>query len=445
MAFDTSPARAQRWARLALLGLLGSIVVLLAAAGSGGLLILLVGLAGVALTAAGAWWAITHRGAVRVMATLLALAAPVAVVVLYARADLWPAALAALALLVAAVACMRSAAQSLHRQEGMEAVAGAVPRHAVLIMNTKSGGGKVAQFGLIAKARALGAQVVLLDTEVETDVAQLARDAVADGADLLGVAGGDGTQALVAQVAAEHGLPFLVISAGTRNHFAMDLGLDRRDPATCLEALTDGQVLRVDLGDVNGRPFVNTVSFGVYAEVVQRPDYREAKAGVALDALPELLLSYAGDRLDASVGDVRLKGLQALLVSNNPYSLPGVTGAGGRRPRLDLGTLGVVGIRMTSAAQAAEVVLRGRSAMGLQVLDAPKVTVTAEASHIAVGIDGEALSLPTPVTCTINPGVLKVLVPRNRPGTPASGQPLTLGTLLSLAFNRRQPAQVGRE
>ena len=54
-----------------------------------------------------------------------------------------------------------------------------------------------------------------------------------------GVAGGDGTQALVAAVAAEHDLPFLVISAGTRNHFALDLGLDRADPATCLEALVD--------------------------------------------------------------------------------------------------------------------------------------------------------------------------------------------------------------
>src|ERR1700748_209442 len=100
---------------------------------------------------------------------------------------------------------------------------------------------------------------------------------VAGGADLLGVAGGDGTQALVADVAVEHGLPFLVISAGTRNHFALDLGLDRDDPSKCLDALIDGVELHVDLGVVNGRPFVNTVSFGAYAALVQSPEYRADK------------------------------------------------------------------------------------------------------------------------------------------------------------------------
>ena len=75
--------------------------------------------------------------------------------------------------------------------------------------------------------------------------------------DLLGVAGGDGTQALVAGICAEHDIPLLVISAGTRNHFALDLGLDRDDPSTCLQALTDGEEVRVDLGMIADRPFVN--------------------------------------------------------------------------------------------------------------------------------------------------------------------------------------------
>ena len=115
-------------------------------------------------------------------------------------------------------------------------------------MNPRSGGGKVTKFGLKEKAEKLGAEVALLEGPQIVDVAALARQAVADGADLLGVAGGDGTQALVAGIAAEHGLPFLVISAGTRNHFALDLGLDREDPAAGLAALTDGEELRVDLG-----------------------------------------------------------------------------------------------------------------------------------------------------------------------------------------------------
>ena len=157
-----------------------------------------------------------------------------------------------------------------------------------MIMNPRSGGGKVARFDLQQKAEALGAEVALLDRP-HTDVQQLARDALAAGADLLGVAGGDGTQALVAQVAAEHDVPFLVISAGTRNHFALDLGLDREDPSRCLDALRDGVEARIDLGDINGRPFVNNASFGAYAEIVDNPAYRDDKRGTTLDALPDLL------------------------------------------------------------------------------------------------------------------------------------------------------------
>lgn len=114
-------------------------------------------------------------------------------------------------------------------------------------MNPRSGDGKVGRFGLEEKAAALGAEVALLDGPEFVDVADLARKAVVDGADLRGVAGGDGTQALVAGVAAEHGLPFVVISAGSRNHFAMDLGLDREHPDHDLDALTDGVEVGLDL------------------------------------------------------------------------------------------------------------------------------------------------------------------------------------------------------
>src|SRR5205085_9737885 len=175
------------------------------------------------------------------------------------------------------------------------------PRHPFLVMNPRSGGGKVERFGLKAKAEALGAEVVLLD-QPGTDVQQLARDALARGADLVGVAGGDGTQALVAQVAAEHDVPFLVISAGTRNHFALDLGLDRQDPSRCLDALRDGVEARIDLGEINGRPFVNNASFGAYAEIVEDPGYRDDKTRTALDALPDLLSRRRGAHLVADIG-----------------------------------------------------------------------------------------------------------------------------------------------
>ena len=186
------------------------------------------------------------------------------------------------------------------------------------------------RFGLKAKAEALGATVALLEGPGPVDVAALARRAVAEGADLLGVAGGDGTQALVAGVAAAHDLPLLVISAGTRNHFALDLGLDRQDPSRCLEALGDGVELRVDLGFIAGRPFVNNASFGAYAAVVQSPAYRDDKTRTTLDQLPGLLAGQHGPRLVATADQVTVQGPQAVLVSNNPYGMGDIAGLGRR-------------------------------------------------------------------------------------------------------------------
>ncbi|MQS11950.1 diacylglycerol kinase [Streptomyces kaniharaensis] len=437
-----APAAAQGrlLARLALAFVLGSLVALVTLGGRGGLLIVVIGVACLIVTAAGTWWVLSRHGAVRVAGTLLALAAPVAVLVLYTRASLWPAALTAVAFLEAAALCARSALRVIQGPQGMRAVASPALRYPVLIMNPKSGGGKVGRFGLMEKAEALGARVVLLDTSARTDIGTIARRAVADGADLLGVAGGDGSQALVAAVAAEHNLPFLVICAGTRNHFAMDLGLDRDAPDRCLDALSDGEELLVDLGTVDGRPFVNTVSFGVYAQIVQRPEYRDAKAGATLDALPDLLHGYSGHPLNARTATARLEAQQALLISNNPYAAPQPAALVGRRPRLDLGTLGVVGIHVSNAAQAAQVALRGSRAPGLSILTSPRVTVDSDTDLIAVAVDGEALQLPTPVTCDIHPGALRVLVPRNRPGTPTAAPPLDWPELLKLALGRPRSA-----
>ncbi|MFC8171381.1 diacylglycerol/lipid kinase family protein [Streptomyces sp. NPDC057242] len=431
---------ARRLARCALFVAVAAVLVLLTALGGGGALILVSGLAGLALSAVGIWWFLAHRGPLRALGALLAVAAPAAVLTLYVVGGVWLNALVALALWGVALFCARSALRR-PEQDGAEVMRGepaARPRKPVLIMNPKSGGGKVEQFGLVERAERLGARVILLDPSADTDVTALAERAVAEGADLLGVAGGDGTQALVAAVAADHDLPFLVISAGTRNHFALDLGLDRTDPSTCLNALTDGEELRVDLGTVSGRAFVNTVSFGVYADVVQHPEYRDAKAGTALDALPDLLQGGDGDRVDAVADGTPVDAQQALLVSNNPYATPDPLSADpARRPRLDGGELGVIGVRVEGAMQAAELAVRGSQAAALSILTARRVEVTCDSGDgpISVAVDGEALTLPTPVVCTLRPRALRVLVPRDRPGTTPPRPPLDWRRITELAFH----------
>ena len=136
--------------------------------------------------------------------------APLTVLALYAAYGMLGPALISLALWLLAVAAARFAVAPAPVAAPREHEPAEAPRHPWILMNPRSGGGKVGRFHLVDKARAAGARVLLLGAERQ-DVAELARQAVADGADLPAVAGGDGTQALVAEVAARHDLPFVVM------------------------------------------------------------------------------------------------------------------------------------------------------------------------------------------------------------------------------------------
>lgn len=429
--------RGRRWlARASLAGAAAAVLVLGVFAGVRTFALLGVGVAGLVVTAAAVWWVLSRRGVTRFLAAILALAAPVGVLVAYTRAHLtWVVVVSAgLWFLTAgagrAALGPRSAAPPPLPQRPPPSF-----RQPALIMNPRSGGGKVGRFELQKHAEALGAQVLLLEGPDVIDVAELARTCAAEGADLLGVAGGDGTQALVAEVAAALDLPFLVIPAGTRNHFALDLGLDRDDPAKALDALRDGVEIRVDLGRAGGLPFVNNVSFGAYAAVVQSPSYRDGKTRTTLELLPDLLLHHRGARLTARADKHEFTDPQALLVSNNPYGSNDVAGLG-RRTRLDGGILGCVGVRVTTASQAVGL-LRGRKSAGLTRATANTVVVDADQERIPVGVDGEALQLSVPVHCEVRPGALRVIVPRRRPGVYRERPPLDWRGLARLGLTSK--------
>jgi diacylglycerol kinase family enzyme len=308
-------------------------------------------------------------------------------------------------------------------------VEAAAPRPGALVANPRSGGGKVARFRLVEVAKLLGVRVLLAGPG--QDAAALARRALADGAEVLGVAGGDGTVSTVAAVAADAGLPLVVVPAGTRNHFARDLGLDIRDPAAALLALRDGEPMRVDLGIVAGRPFVNNVSFGMYADALLDPRYREAKA----QALASVAGPYLEGRqwVDAGVDtpEGTIERPQVVLVSNNPYHIATPRYLG-RRLGLDGGVLGgIVVKRFPRSAPAPlprllhDVGERGSTpgGEGLITWSAPRITLHGAAPSVAAGVDGEAVTLPLPLTCEIQPLALRVLLPSDRPGTPREPRP----------------------
>ena len=434
----------QRWlARLSFLWALAAVAIPAVFAGLTSIVMLGLGLGAAAVTLAAAYLFLSRRGAGRWLSLVVCVAAPVAVIVVFAFAALlWVAVASAAAWLFAGVSARLALAGDRARWRMPERPAYPAS-HPFLIMNPKSGGGKVGTFDLKRKAEDRGAEVFLMDGPEPVDVAAVAELAVGRGADLLGVAGGDGTQALVAGVAARHDIPFMVITAGTRNHFALDLGLDRDDPSACLDALSDAVELRVDLGLIGSRTFVNNASFGAYADVVQTPAYRDDKLGTTLNLLPDLLQGHRGARLKARADGADISGPQALLVANNPYGSGDIAGLS-RRLRLDRGTLGVVGVQVDSVQQAVGL-LRGRRARGLRLLTATKVEITADASQVAVGIDGEAVTMPTPVLCTVRPAALRVRVPRHRPGASPQAVPMDWARLAHLAvpWLRRHASRPG--
>ena len=424
-------------------GALALVAVLAFTVGSVANLVLALLGAGVAIT--GGWYVAANRGTARVVGgTLGAIGLVVFLAALLnAGRSLW-----ALVLAVAlGAASAYFARRATHRHVAAVVAADLAPprppaRHPVLIMNPKSGGGKVGKFDLVAACRARGIEPVVLS--IGDDLVQLAEDAVARGADVLGMAGGDGSQALVATVAMKHGLPHVVVPAGTRNHLALDLGLDREDVVGALDAFASGVPRTIDLATVNGRVFVNNASMGLYAEIVASDSYRDAKLRTTLDTLPDLLGDNA-DSLDLHFVDHLGQAhdtADVVLVSNNPYVLTSLGGVG-TRARMDTGELGVVCLTINSATDARRFLALETAGQvtrfpGWQEWTTPRFEVTSS-GPVQVGVDGEALTMDAPVVFEILPDALTVLLPPQAPGRSPAARKMSANTpreLWDLALGR---------
>jgi len=283
------------------------------------------------------------------------------------------------------------------------------PQRPVLFVNPRSGDGAAGRHGVIDLARERGVETVTVcpGEDLRARVSEL----VAEGADVLGMAGGDGSLAVVASVAAAHELPFVCIPVGMRNHFAIDLGIDRRDVAGALDAFTVGVERRIDVAHVNGRMFLNNVALGIDGAADRKAGYRSSKVRTLAETarrvlapgvlMPELRLV---DDLEGK--DVRPA---VLLISNNPYAFEG-PGAG-TRPTLGSGRLGILGIDAPQERRPAP----GRT------WSSPHLEVQAPAeTHFR--LDGDAVELVGLLRFEVQPGALRVRISRRHPGASPSAR-----------------------
>ena len=259
-----------------------------------------------------------------------------------------------------------------------------------LLINPRAGTESPTADELAAAARERGVEAhVLREGE---DAAALARTAEAE---VLGAAGGDGSVASVAAVAVERDLPFVVVPYGTRNHFARDLGLDRDDPLAALDGFA-GEERRVDVGRAGERRFLNNVSLGLYATLVHRREHhrrrREALAGLRALWLSVRSRGDAWARVDGETVRARV-----LLAANNAYELS--LFSIGERQRLDEGRLHLYAAR-------------GLLPHAWDERPGERFELDAPGGLLQVAIDGEPAELETPLELAVEPGALRVLLPR---------------------------------
>jgi diacylglycerol kinase family enzyme len=254
-----------------------------------------------------------------------------------------------------------------------------------LLVNPRSGNGAPSADDLAAKAASLGIETRIL--RPGEDAAEIAR---ASSAETLGVAGGDGSLAAVAEVALERDCAFVCIPFGTRNHFARDLGLDRDDAVAALGSF-GGNERRIDVGRADERLFLNNVSLGLYARLVhRREENRRRRDAFARVRAWAILLTHRhplGITIDGSAVESRL-----VLVANNAYALelPSL----GARDRLDEGKLHLYVVGGDPPEQVAD-----------------RFVVDAAVRRLEAAVDGEPDVLEMPVEFRIEPGALRVLVP----------------------------------
>ncbi|MET0458954.1 MAG: diacylglycerol kinase family protein [Ilumatobacteraceae bacterium] len=369
------------------------------------------------------WVALTRTGARRVAAIAATVAAAIALSIVAVNADGFH--LVSLlvrigGLVVASGLALFALGATVEALKGSETPGTPVPGagRGVLFMNLKSGGGKAERFHLVDECRRRGIEPVVLEPGM--DWLQTVREVAASGVDVLGMAGGDGSQAMVGTVAAELGLPMVVVPAGTRNHLALDLGLDRDDVVGALDAYGEAVERTMDLADVNGRVFVNNVSLGVYAAIVRSPAYRDAKVDTTLATLPQVLGP------DTEPFDLRFtgpdgtehRGAHVIQVSNNPYG----TAPGGRssRVRLDTHQLGVIALvlgRTGGAASflAALAIGHAERFSGLTSWATPTFEVTS-GGPIDVALDGETMVMDPPLRFSIRQAPVRVRLPKHAIG-----------------------------
>lgn len=291
----------------------------------------------------------------------------------------------------------------------------------MVIINGGAGAGhdEAAAAELRAKLKNAGLDAELVLAAGGDDMIAAARRALEEGAQLVAAGGGDGTINAVASVLVGSGVTFGVLPMGTLNHFAKDLGIPLDLDAAILN-LASGTPKHVDVGEVNGRIFLNNSSLGLYPDIVRDREKQQRRLGrgkwpaavwAALAALHRF--PFLSMRLDVG-GQHLARRTPFVFIGNNPYTMEGLSI--GARERLDAGLLSLYVAQKPTRfglLRFAFDALRGRlgNERDFDVLHAPEMEIDTHKKRMRVATDGEVTVMNPPLRYRVRSGALTVLVP----------------------------------
>ena len=290
----------------------------------------------------------------------------------------------------------------------------------ILVMNRSAGGPDDPQTRIVELFRAQGEEPRVLQPENGRDIAVIARDAAQSTERIVVAAGGDGTISAVAGALAGSDKILGVLPVGTLNHFAKDLGIPL-DLETAVRTIHEGKVAAIDVGEVNGRIFINNSSLGIYPQIVSRREAQQQRLArgkwtaffwatiQALRRFPFLDLRIAFE------GQEIVRRTAFLFVGNNEYKIAGFEM--GSRSCVNARKLGLYlsqGTGRFGLFRLAFHALFGRvdQAKDFDVFCVTEVQVETGKRRLLVACDGEVERMQTPLHYRIRPAALHVLVPR---------------------------------
>lgn len=263
-----------------------------------------------------------------------------------------------------------------------------------------------------------GAKASVLVATEGSQIQGLCEQALSGGAEVLIACGGDGTINAVAKICLERQALLGVIPMGTLNHFAKDLAIPLELTEAVVNVLT-GPELCVDVGEVNGKLFLNNSSVGLYPQIVQERERGQrrgdskwwafAKAAAAIfrryPVLNVVLKGVKGDDVTTQTPFV--------FVGNNQYEVGGLRI--GSRSRLDEGSLWVYhpsrATRGDLVRIAISALLGSDRVRELEVSAVSACSITPAGTSVLVSTDGEVQALSPPLNYRILPKALRVIAP----------------------------------